>query len=230
MKTIVITGISQGIGYETTKAFVKNGDYVIGLVRKATDKEKLEAEFGAQIRVELCDLQNETDIINFGKKLIAEQIKVDVLINNAGIIGDITKDITTATDLKTVFATNVFAVQTLINQLLPVLKSRADVISISSGIGHYPTLAKKDAPQYALSKSALNTLMQIYAATELEYNFNVLYPGMVQTRIGLPQANRQADEVYAMIINVIEHDVTGKCFKEFKEVDWITPFTLDLKE
>lgn len=222
MKNIVITGIAQGIGYETTKQFLKDNNKVIGIVRKQADKTRLEKEFvDYNLQVEICDLQKEEDIENFVNNLKKQDEKIDIVINNAGIIGDYTKLITEASDLKTVFATNVFAVQQLVNGLLPLINENGDVISISTGFAHYPNLAKKEAAQYALSKSTLNTLMQIYANTVTDIKFNVLYPGMVQTRIGLPNANRKPQEVYDMITNVIVQSVTGKCFKEFNQIEWL---------
>jgi short-subunit dehydrogenase len=46
MKYVLITGVSTGIGYDTTKVFLKNGYSVFGSVRKKTDAERLQLEFG----------------------------------------------------------------------------------------------------------------------------------------------------------------------------------------
>ncbi len=227
MKTILITGIAQGIGYATAKQFLENNNKVIGTVRKVTDKKRLEQEFESEnLQIELCELKNEREINDLCQKLHKQQIKIDVLINNAGIIGDYTKTLNEANDLQSVFAVNVFAVQTLINGVLDLINPKGNVISLSTGFAHYPGLAKKEAAQYALSKSTLNTMIQIYSATITDINFNVLYPGMVKTRLGLNEAYREADEIYKMIINIIEKNTTGKCFKEFSEVEWLEPILI----
>ncbi len=227
MKTILITGIAQGIGYATTKQFLENNNKVIGTVRKVADKERLEQEFGmGNLQIELCELKNEAEINDLCQKLKSQRVEIDVVINNAGIIGDYTKPLNEADDLQTVFTVNVFAVQTLINGVIELIKPQANVISLSTGFAHYPGLAKKEAAQYALSKSTLNSMMQIYSATITNVNFNVLYPGMVKTRLGLNGAYREADEIYAMIINIIEQNTTGKCFKEFSEIEWLEPVVI----
>ncbi len=224
MKTILITGIAQGIGYATTKLFLENNNKVIGTVRKLADKERLEQEFGSEnLQVELCELKNSTEISNLCQKLHTANVKIDILINNAGVIGDYTKSINEANDLEDVFLVNVFAVQKLINGVLDLINPQGNVISLSTGFAHYPGMAKKEAAQYALSKSTLNSMMQIYSATISDINFNVLYPGMVKTRLGLNGAYREADEIYEMIINIIEQNTSGKCFKEFSEIKWLEP-------
>ncbi len=57
-KTILITGISTGIGYCAAKAFTAAGYRVIGTVRKPEDAERLKHELGKNLYPVLCDVTN----------------------------------------------------------------------------------------------------------------------------------------------------------------------------
>jgi NADP-dependent 3-hydroxy acid dehydrogenase YdfG len=62
MKTVVITGVSTGIGYDAARYLLANGYQVWGSVRRQADADKLQAEFGPNFTPLLFDVTDEGGI------------------------------------------------------------------------------------------------------------------------------------------------------------------------
>lgn len=86
-KSVVVTGVSTGIGWGATKVLVANGFHVFGSVRKPADGERLKAEFGDDFTPLLFDVTDEAAV-----RAGARQVEAALggrtlagLVNNAGI-------------------------------------------------------------------------------------------------------------------------------------------------
>ncbi len=87
MQSVVITGVSTGIGWGITKVLIQNGYRVFGSVRKAEDAERLSKEFGANFIPLIFDVTDEAAV-----KASADSVRGQLqgeklfgLVNNAGI-------------------------------------------------------------------------------------------------------------------------------------------------
>jgi NAD(P)-dependent dehydrogenase (short-subunit alcohol dehydrogenase family) len=87
MQSIVVTGVSTGIGWGITKVLIERGFRVFGSVRKAQDAERLSKEFGKRFSPLFFDVTDETAVL-----AAAEQVRAQMngerlfgLVNNAGI-------------------------------------------------------------------------------------------------------------------------------------------------
>lgn len=134
-KTILITGSTDGIGLESAKALIKQGDNVLIHGRSSLKVKKVQELLsklfdGKNIQGYVADLSNIDEIKAFIKEIKTKYQKLDVLINNAGIYKtseSITKD---GIDIR--FAVNTIAPYVLTKELAPLLDKSSRVINLSS--------------------------------------------------------------------------------------------------
>ena len=87
MKSIVVTGVSTGIGWGATKVLIEKGFQVFGSVRKAADADRLKQEFGEAFVPLLFDVTDEA-AVQAAAGTVREALKGEALaglVNNAGI-------------------------------------------------------------------------------------------------------------------------------------------------
>ena len=179
MKTILVSGSSSGIGFAICEESKKQGHNVIGISRNINSRA---TELG--IRSYSVDVTNQNQINELVNNLTSENITIDILINNAGLlIKDKFRD-TTDDTFKKVYDVNVFGLANLTRALLPIINTDGQVINISS-IGGVNTSKKfPGLSAYASSKGALITLTEVLAE---EYRsrprFNCLALGSVKTKM-----------------------------------------------
>ena len=88
MKHILVTGVSTGIGYATTKALLEKGYHVFGSVRRLEDAESLKEAFGDGFTPLIFDV-TDSKAISMAVEQVAEAVGSEglyALINNAGIV------------------------------------------------------------------------------------------------------------------------------------------------
>ena len=164
-KTILITGSTDGIGLETAKMLASQGHNILLHGRnpeklKVAEKAVSERSAGGQVESYVADLSRMADVGALAKALAVKHDKLDVLINNAGILK--TPDTITQDGLDVRFAVNTIAPYLLTQKLMPLLGTSARVVNLSSAAqapvnlealkGHVK-LADMDA--YAQSKLAI---------------------------------------------------------------------------
>jgi len=179
-KTILITGASNGIGFEIAKKASLLGHSVIAISRNITNLKTLSGVDSYSV-----DITQDVEVDTFIKKLIQKKTRLDILINNAGLLVNLPFKETSIETFKNVYDVNVFGAISLIRACLPIINNKGHVLNISSmggvqGSSKFPGLSA-----YSSSKGALITLTELLAE---EYNktgpsFNVLALGAVQTEM-----------------------------------------------
>jgi len=197
-KIALVTGATRGIGLETVRQLAQQNVHVLLAGRdraKATEAAlKLQQE-GLPVEAIALDV-NDANSINAAAKDVEKKFgHLDILINNAGIlVDDVTKKSSEQTlDVwRKTFDTNVFAVVTVTQVFLPLLrKSEAGrVVNVSSILGSLtlhsdPSSGIYDfkVPAYDASKSAVNA-WTVHLAHELRdtpIKVNAIHPGSVKT-------------------------------------------------
>jgi NAD(P)-dependent dehydrogenase (short-subunit alcohol dehydrogenase family) len=184
-KTILITGTSQGIGHALTKLLLIKGYSVIGTSTTGIDNinENNYKSFA-------LDLSNLDSIDAFEKKLRIENIKIDILINNAGIGPDLDFELPEAISFKKTFDVNVTGTTFFTEQMLQYLNVGGKIINISSKMGSIDVCEKNDSVAYRMSKAALNMYTKILS-NRLEGKQFVasVHPGWVRTNISKSNIN-----------------------------------------
>ncbi|HSJ86681.1 MAG TPA: SDR family NAD(P)-dependent oxidoreductase, partial [Anaerolineales bacterium] len=87
MQSVVVTGVSTGIGWGITKVLIEKGFRVFGSVRRTQDADRLSKEFGANFVPLLFDVTDELAVQAAAQK-VREQLNGETLfglVNNAGI-------------------------------------------------------------------------------------------------------------------------------------------------
>ncbi len=179
-KTILITGTSKGIGFEMVKIAASQGHKVIAISRDIT---RLKSVIGVDSYS--VDITNDIFIESFIKKLSQKQVKLDILINNAGSLVNQSFEENSSETFKYIYSVNVFGVASLIRLSLPIINKNGHVLNISSMGGVQGSSKFAGLSAYSSSKGALITLTELLAE---EYNktgpsFNVLALGSVQTEM-----------------------------------------------
>lgn len=133
--TILITGGGSGIGFETARLLSDLGNTVILVGR---NKEKLEAAAGQLRNVHYIatDVTNEQEVNKLVDTVYKTFPRLNVLMNNAGraVIHDVSNSPEGAVIAREEMDTNYFAVLSLTNKLLPLLRSQSEpaIINVSS--------------------------------------------------------------------------------------------------
>ena len=125
-RTFVVTGASGGIGLETAKALAEHGAHVVLAVRNRAKGEGVAATMSGSVEVRLLDVADLSSVRAFAADVGA----VDVLINNAGILGVPFSKSPDGVELQ--FATNHLGHFALTNLLLPRLTDRVVVVGSRS--------------------------------------------------------------------------------------------------
>ena len=179
MKTIVVTGTSSGIGNEICIQAAKLNYKVISISRNI---EPLKGING--IDSYIVDITDKKSIKNFIDDLRNKDLKIDILINNAGQLSNELFGETSYESFKQTFDVNVFGLAEITRSLIPFINKSGHVINISSiggvnGSKKFPGLSV-----YSSSKAAVIALTEVLAEEYSEGpSFNVLALGAVQTKM-----------------------------------------------
>lgn len=215
-KVVFITGGSRGIGKAISEKFAKNGYDLIINYKENTNraeeiKRNLEETYNINVMLVRADLSNEEAINNMVDIIFDKYSKIDVLVNNAGVVID--KEFTerTVDDWKETLSVNLiapFVLTKVIGKKMFEEKSGA-IINISSTNGlntYYPSSVDYDA-----SKSGLISLTYDSAVEFSPYvRVNCIAPGWVNTEM-----NKELEEEF------IKEETEKILVKRFGEPDEI---------
>jgi NAD(P)-dependent dehydrogenase (short-subunit alcohol dehydrogenase family) len=184
-KSVLITGTSQGIGHALTKLLLINGYSVIGT--STTGIDNINANNYKSCSLELSNLDS---IAAFEKNFQSDNIKIDILINNAGIGPDLDFELPEEISFKKTFDVNVTGTTFFTEQMLQYLNVGGKIINISSKMGSIDICEKNDSVAYRMSKAALNMYTKILS-NRLEGKQFVasVHPGWVRTNISKSNIN-----------------------------------------
>lgn len=240
MKTVLITGANRGIGFEAARQLAQLGHFVYMGSRDLGkgEKAKRDLEAGGIRNVEVVEL-DVTDIhsIRRAKETLEDRIgKLDVLINNAGIRGEIPQPASKVPIrvMREVFETNFFGAIQVTQVFLPLLE-RSDtpiIVNVTSDLGSLAFRSDPSMHTYSLeraaygpSKTALNAFT-VALASELRgsrFRVNCVNPGHTATAFNDYKGIKPVAQGAAVIVNYAlldEEGITGKYFSEEGETPW----------
>ena len=192
MSTYVVTGANRGIGLELTKALLSRSETVVGVCRRSSDEL---ASSGARV-IAGVDLTTDDGVEALAKALAGTRI--DVLVNNAGLLVPDGLDTFERDALTQQMEVNAFGPLRLTRALLPLVESHGKVVLVTSRMGSMGDNHSGGYYGYRMSKAAANAAFVSLARDVGPRGVAVglFHPGMVATEMtggnGIPPAEAAA--------------------------------------
>ncbi|MGD2172571.1 MAG: SDR family oxidoreductase [Gammaproteobacteria bacterium] len=232
-KVALVSGGNRGMGLETCRRLADLG-YRVLLGSRDPDAGAAAAQSLDSDRVEAVklDVTRQGDIDALAEYIGANHGRLDVLVNNAGILIDNDDGASSSirdADIARIersFAVNTLGPIRLVNALLPLMEAVDDarIVNVSSGMGQLSDMGG-NFPGYRLSKTALNAATRIYAA-ELDparFSVNSLCPGWVRTDMGGDSADLSVEEgvdTAIWLATAEEARSSGGFYRRRRPIDW----------
>lgn len=182
-KVVAITGASRGIGAAAARIFAQAGARVVLLARSGDDIGQIAAEVGPQALALRCDVADAASLGAALDQAVRWGGRLDVLINNAGVIDPITRLAEAdAADWGRAIDINLKGVFHGMRSAIPVMKAQGagTIITVSSGAAHEPL---EGWGAYCSAKAGAAMLTRIAHLEEEAWGLRVmgLSPGTVAT-------------------------------------------------
>ncbi len=212
----VITGGNRGIGFAIIKKLLEMGEKVTVGARK-----KPEVDSG-NLRYIYLDVTDENSISDFAK----EVERVDILINNAGVLVRDRFPNVTEENLTNTLKVNTYAPLFVVQELYKYnkLSPNAKILNISSILGSISNTFGTTSISYSVSKAGLNMITKVLSHYLKDYVVVSIHPGWVKTDMGGENApvfpEESADGIIKLSMSLTLEN-TGKFFDYTgKEIEW----------
>ena len=201
MATVVVTGANRGIGLEFVKQYLAKGDKVIALCRNTSDEL---SQSGAKV----------IDKVDVGSPECLEKIlptlsdlKIDLLINNAGVLANESLEHMSSSTLEYQFRVNAMGPVMVTQMLRQQLVKGGKVALITSRMGSVTDNTSGGYYGYRMSKAALNIagVSLAHDLKEQQVAVALLHPGYVQTEM----VNNSGDISAAVAVERLMQRIDG---------------------
>ncbi len=249
-RTVLITGANRGIGQHVASVLARDGwDVLMG----ARDRQKgdaaaarLRKDTGGRLRAVELDVTDHASIATAAQKLRDGAIRLDALVNNAGVYGEARG----ADGVERTLETNFFGPLRTTLGLLSLLRDGASVTNVTSGLGALanldparrgllddPALTREalvahirefvraggtgwGTDAYGVSKAALNALTRLLAVelAPRQIRVNATDPGWVRSDMGGRGAPRSIEQGAASVLFGVTTTETGGVFHDGQRV------------
>jgi NAD(P)-dependent dehydrogenase (short-subunit alcohol dehydrogenase family) len=227
----LISGGNRGMGFETCHQLAQLGHTVILTARNSTKGKtavkQLREKKDLDIIFYQMDVSNQDSIDNVHDNIIQHFGRLDVLVNNAGILYDTWQTVLDI-DFEIVnqsLETNLLGPWRLSKKFIPIMKKKryGRIVNVSSSLGSLHFMGK-GSPAYSISKTALNALTRKLAAELLGTGIlvNSIDPGWVATDMGGPGGRPVKEGVKGILwaCTLPDDGPTGGFFFDGKPVEW----------
>ncbi len=236
-RTALVTGANRGIGQQLARVLATDGWDVLVAARDGQKGDaaaaRLRKDTGGRLKAIELDVTSDASVAAAAQHLRDGAIRIDALVNNAGIYG--------AAGAARTLETNFFGPLRVTLGLLPLLRDGATITNVTSGLGALANLdttlrrffadpaltrdalvarvgelVRASSDAYGVSKAALNALTRILAA-ELAprgIRVNATDPGWVRTDMGGRGAPRTVEQGAASVLSGVVTTETGGVFRD----------------
>ena len=232
----LVTGASRGIGYSAALALAEAGSHIIAIGRTQGALEDLDdiiTKAGGECTLVPMDLKNYDGIDQLGAIIHERWGRLDGLLGNAGVLGDITPSCQVEPKVfDNVFAVNMTANYRLIRSLDPLMRmsDSARAVFVTSSVS---VTRPAYWGAYAASKAALDCFVQTYAKEVAITNIraNLLNPGGTATKMRAkakpgedPKTLPSPDDMAPLIVDMLSptYQNNGEIIA-FRDTDYYKP-------
>lgn len=215
MASVLITGTSKGIGFETALAFARAGHQVHATMRnpaQSTELSEAAARENLSITITALDVDSDQSVATAFAAIYDSHGPIDVLVNNAGVERAGSIEELPFDDFRAAMETNYFGALRCIKAVVPDMRQRRSgcIINVTSVAGR---IASPPLAPYTASKWALEALSEALAAEMKTFNVRVaiVEPGIIDTamarRISEPtnqSAYTQRDRMAAVFTTALQ--------------------------
>ena len=199
----IVTGGSRGIGRAIVEILAAAGMDVTFTYRNnaAAASEVVAAGKGGKVAAEAVDVRESAACTALTEKIFDRTGRIDLLVNNAGVIRDNPLAALEDTDVKDVLDTNVTGTFNMTRAVVPymVSKRRGKIVNISSVSGEK---GGRGQTNYAASKGAINAFTKALAVELAPRNItvNAVAPGVIETEMSKAVRELAGDQVQSRIL------------------------------
>lgn len=209
-KTVVITGGTSGLGAESARSMAAKGAKVIITGRNMAKAQAVADGIEGDVSVEELELGSVASIRAFAERVLAKHPRIDILINNAGVMASPYMETSDGFELQ--FGSNHLGHFLMTTLLMPAFGEGARVVALSSSAHQFAPVLFDDISfkttdydkwaAYGQSKTAnalfavgLNARLKVVGAEAF-----AVHPGVIQTEL----ARHMTEEDMAMFATGIE--------------------------
>jgi NADP-dependent 3-hydroxy acid dehydrogenase YdfG len=186
-KVVIITGASSGIGEATAKELASKGAKLVLAARREERLKKLQEEIqneGGQAIYKVTDVASQEQVEELAKYTLEEYGKIDVMVNNAGVMPLSPISQLKVKEWDTMIDVNIKGVLYGIAAVLPFMRERKEghIINVSSIAGH---LVFPASSVYSSTKFAVRAITEGLRREEYSNNIRttIISPGTIDTEL-----------------------------------------------
>ena len=199
----IVTGGSRGIGRAIVEVLAAAGMEVIFTYREntAAAEEVIQANPDARITSEAVDSRDSAACTTLAEQIFDRTGRIDLLVNNAGVIRDNLLAMLEDDDIRTVLETNITGTMFMSRAVIPhmMARRRGKIINLSSVSADK---AGRGQANYAASKGAINAFTRALAVELASRNItvNAVAPGVIETEMSRAVREMAGDMVKSKIL------------------------------
>ena len=218
MRHALVTGAGSGIGRATAHAFADEGAHVVAVGRREAALVETAGHDPSRISPLVADLTAADGPETVVRTALDRHGRLDVLVNNAGIVNARSLRTYTRATVEPLLATNLLAPVLLTQAALPALEdSRGVIVNVTTSVGQRGWPGNS---LYAAGKAALEVLTRSWAVELAPLGIRVaaVAPGAVDTPIG-DHAGHTPEQQAAIRAWQLDHTPLGRIGRP-EEVAW----------
>ena len=230
-KLALVTGGNRGIGLQLVRELL-DAEFAVVLTCRNLKQGRAATEAWGPLLEHLHFIEldvSDTTSVERAAQAFAEQFdRLDVLVNNAGILLDATESILSVTEkvIEQTIDTNSLGPLRVTKAFLPFLKNSDDarVINLSSLAGQLKDMGSW-APAYSISKTTLNAVTCLLSS-ELSpegIKVNAVSPGWIATEMGgagAPGTLEEGADTIMWLSTEASPEITGQFLRDRESTDW----------